>query len=139
MTTQTLLDENRDEFIELLSYKASVETQISYNRKEDYFLLMDKYLTQSIPFSEFKTGFLKMENQDSEKAGKILQDFQQLSLFSLVENLEEFSDSITRISSLCMEMYALKESGETLSKNEKNEIYNSVKNLCFQLKKSFEE
>ena len=30
--------------VELLSYKANIEDQISYNRKENYFSLIDKYL-----------------------------------------------------------------------------------------------
>jgi len=52
--------------------------------------------------SEFRIEFLKMEKQDSIKAKKTLQDFQQLSFFSLVENLEEFSNLMSQISDLCL-------------------------------------
>ena len=130
-----LFYENRSEFIELLEYRASVERQISYNRKNDYFLLISKYLNQLITPSEFRNEFLEMEKQDSTKAEKILQDFQQLSFFSLVENLEEFSNLTDQISDLCFELIELGY-GEGLSEDE---FHDSVNNLCLQLKKSFED
>ena len=132
---KVLFYENRSEFIELLKYQASVEVQISYNRKNDYFLLINKYLNQLITPSEFRNEFLEMEKQDSTKAEKILQDFQQLSFFSLVENLEEFSNLTGQISDLCFEVIDVGY-GEGLSKDE---FHDSVNILCLQLKKSFED
>ena len=63
--------------IEYLSYSGSVTSQISYNRKGDYFLLINQYLSQTITPYEFRSQFLEMENQDSKKANVILRDFKQ--------------------------------------------------------------
>ena len=78
--------------MELLNYRASIEEQITYDRKKDYFLLINKYLSQFITPSEFRLQYLKMEEEDSKKATIILQDYQQLKVFSLLENLDEFSN-----------------------------------------------
>jgi len=42
--SNSLIFENKDEFIELLSYGARVKNQISYQRKEDYYSLISQYL-----------------------------------------------------------------------------------------------
>jgi len=128
---KSLFYENRSEFLELLNYQASVEQQIIYNRKNDYFLLIDKYLNQLITSFEFQIEFLKMEKQDDTKAKKIFQDYQQLSGFSLVENLEEFSNLMGQISDLCQDIIDWGyEDGLS-----KDEFYDSVNNLYLQLKK----
>ena len=95
-------------------------------------MLINKYLNQLITPSEFRIEFLKMEKQDGTKANKILQDYQQLSVFSLVDNLEEFSNIMGQISDLCLEVRELGY-GDGLSKDE---FYYSVNNLYLQLKKS---
>ena len=41
----SLLDET---FLELLTYQVSIENQISYNQKENYFSLIEKYLSRVI-------------------------------------------------------------------------------------------
>lgn len=56
----SFLDENS---LELLSYEASVEEQIAYNRKKDYFLLIHEYLNRVIPPYEFRSKFLQMEKK----------------------------------------------------------------------------
>jgi hypothetical protein len=131
---KSLFSENRSEFLELLDYKANVEQQIIYNRKNDYFLLINNYLKQLITPSEFKIEILKMEKQDGRKAKKILQDSQQLSLFFFVESLKEFSNLMQQILDLCFED-GLKY-GKGLSKDE---FYDLVNNLYLQLKKYFED
>lgn len=67
-------------------------------------MLTEKYFTQLITSFKFQIEFLKMEREDDTKAKKILQDFQQLSVFSLVENLEEFSNLRLQISDLCQDI-----------------------------------
>lgn len=58
-----LFSKNRSEYLGLLNYQASVEQQITYNRKNDYFLLINKYLNQLITPSEFQIEFLEMEKK----------------------------------------------------------------------------
>ena len=62
--------------LELLSLKATVAQQMYYNRKKDYFILIDQYLSRIIPPYEFRSKFLQMEKEDSEKSTLILEDFQ---------------------------------------------------------------
>lgn len=96
----SLLDKKN---LELLTYRASVTQQIIYNRKNHYFLLIHQYLTRSILPSEFRVQFLQIEKEDSKKAAIILKDFLQLEVFSLAEDLDEFSDLMGKISNLCFE------------------------------------
>ena len=37
------------DYYKKLGYQASVKRQITYNRRKSYFLLIDQYLTQSVP------------------------------------------------------------------------------------------
>ena len=89
--------------LELLSLQASVAQQMYYNRKKDYFILIDQYLSRIIPPYEFRSKFLQMEKEDSEKSTLILEDFQELEVFTLAKDLEKFSDLINDISALCFE------------------------------------
>ena len=91
--------------LELLSLKASVEQQMCYNRKKDYFSLIDKYLSQIISPYEFRSKFLQMEKEDSEKASIILENIQELEVLTLANDLEKYSDLIGQISTLCFEYY----------------------------------
>ena len=84
--------------LELLTYQASIEDQISYNQKEKYFSLIEQYLSRVIAPHEFRLKFSEMENQDSRTAGLILKDFQQLEVFTLADDHKEFSDLISEIS-----------------------------------------
>ena len=85
--------------LQLLSYGALVERQISYNRKEDYFSLIKNYLAKKISPSIFRAKFLEMQNQDNNTAQMLKKDFEQLSNFSVNLELEEgpFSSLINLI------------------------------------------
>ena len=89
--------------LELVTYKASISEQIHYNRKKDYFLLIHEYLSRVITPYKFRSKFLQMKREDSKKATIILEDFQELEVFTLAEDLEKFSDSMNQISTLCFE------------------------------------
>jgi len=77
-----------------------VANQISYYRKEDYFLVIHQYLSELIEISAFRTRILQMENKDFNKANIILNDFEQLETFSFVEDLDNFSNLHGKISDL---------------------------------------
>ena len=89
--------------LELLTYEASIESQICYNCKEHYFSLIEKYLRGKIAGHDFRSKFLKMEKQDGKTAYIIKQDFQKLEVFTLADDLEDFSDLTREISTLCLE------------------------------------
>ena len=90
--------------LELLTYKVSINSQISYHRKENYFSLIEKYLKGKLTGHDFRSKFLKMETQDGKTAYTIKRDFQKLESFTLVDNLEDFSNLILEISTLCLEL-----------------------------------
>jgi hypothetical protein len=60
---------------ELLTYRANVEAQISFDCKEDYFSLIEKYLRGEITGHEFRSKFQKMIDQDEKTGFIIMQDF----------------------------------------------------------------
>ena len=89
--------------LELVTYKANIESQIYYNRKKNYFSLMEKYLKGKIVGHEFRSKFLEMEKQGGKIGYIIKQDFQKLEVFTLADDLEKFSDLIGEISKLYLE------------------------------------
>ena len=52
---------------------------------------------------EFRLKFTQMEKEDSEKAALILNNPQELWVFNFAKDLDKFSDSIDKISTLCFE------------------------------------
>ena len=121
--------------LELLSFKASVAQQMCYNRKKDYFLLIDEYLNRVIPPYEFRSKFLQMEKEDSEKSILILEDFQELEVFTLAKDLEKFSDLIGKISTLCFEYSEIWDG--TIEPMSESEFYYLVNNYYLQLQEAF--
>jgi hypothetical protein len=116
---------------ELLSFKASVAEQMCYNRKKDYFILIDEYLSRIIPPDEFRSKFLQMKKEDSEKSTIILKDFQELEVFTLAKDLEKFSDLIGEISTLCFEYDEIWDG--TMEPMSESEFYYLVNNHYLQL------
>ena len=121
--------------LELLTYKASIENQIVYNRKENYFSLIEKYLKRKLTGHEFRSKFLKMETQDSKIAYTIQRDFQKLEAFTLADDLEYFSDLTVEISTLCSEYNEIWDG--TMEKMSESEFYSLVNKHYFQLAKLF--
>ena len=124
-----------EKYLELLSYNASVARQMKYDRKKDYFLLIHEYLSRLICPYEFRSNFLQMEREDSKKATLILEDFQELEVFTLAEDLEKFSDWITQISTLCFEYNELWDG--SMERMSESEFYSLVNNCYLQLQKAF--
>ena len=120
---------------ELLSYRASVANQIIYSRKKDYFILIDEYLTQAIIPDDFRLKFLEMEKDDSSKALLILENFQKLEVFTIVKDLEKFSDLIDEISTLCLEFYEVWDG--TIDPMPESEFYSLINNYYLQLQEAF--
>ena len=121
--------------LELGTYKASICSQIQYNRKEEYFSLIEKYLKRKLSGDEFRSKFLKIETEDEKTAYILGRDFQKLEAFTLADDLEDFSNLILEISTLCSEYGdTWYESMEPMSENE---FYSLVNQHYFQLAKLF--
>lgn len=121
--------------LELVTYKASIESQICYNRKENYFSLINRYLIGTLDGPDFRSQFLKMENQDRKIAYTIKRDFQKLEAFTLADDLEDFSNLTVQISTLCLEYDEIWDG--TLERMSESEFYSLVNKYYFQLAKLF--
>ena len=74
--------------LQLLSYGALIERQISCNRKKEYFSLIKDYLAKKISPSTFRGKFLKMQKQDDDTAQIMKEDLElEEGLFSLLIDL----------------------------------------------------
>jgi hypothetical protein len=89
-------------FIELLSFEASVETQVFYNHKNKYFALIQKYLGEIINPNVFRGQFIEMVNEDLKKSHKILNNFEELSTFWIDLELDDFSSLFGNMHETCL-------------------------------------
>ncbi len=120
---------------EFLSYSASVEMQICYDRKKDYFILIHEYLSRSISPCEFRSKFLQMDKEDFEKSNIIIQDFQKLEVFTLAKDLEKFANLQCQISTLCFEYDEVWDG--TMERMSESEFYDLVNKYYLQLQEAF--
>ena len=117
-------------YFKLLRYQTSVGKQLIYDRKEDYYSIINKYLNKTLTILEFRTQFLAMEKEDIEKGYAILRNIQELEVFYLVEDLEKFSRLIGEIIDLCEDYYIIEPMLET-------EFYFLVNKYYHQLQETF--
>ena len=104
--------------------------QLIYNRKEDYYSIINKYLNKILTLLEFRTQFLDMEKEDIEKGYVILGNIQELEVFYFVEDLEKFSRLIVEIIDLCEDYYIIEPMPET-------KFYFLVNKYYHQLQEAF--
>ena len=76
-----------------------------------------------------------MKKYDSAKATIILENFQELEVFTLAKDLEKFSDLISQISTLCFEYDELWDG--TMKRMSESGFYYLVNNHYLQLQKAF--
>lgn len=117
-------------FTELFKYGATIESQIFFDNKENYFSLIEEYLRGKLAGRDFRSQFRKMENKDEETAYIIQQDFQKLETFTFADQLEDFSNSMVEISRLCLEYDIVEPMSES-------KFYSLVNKHYFQLAKLF--
>lgn len=117
-------------FFELLDYSTSISEQLRYERKKDYFLLVENYLDGTLSLMEFRTQFLKMEREDAQKGEMILQNLQELEVFYLAEDLEKFSRLISNITGICADYFVLQPIPEA-------DFYLAVHEYYSELQKAF--
>lgn len=133
-STKTGKDYFQDpEVLELLSYQSSVEAQIFYDQKNEYLDLIQKYLCERISANQFRIEFIEMITDNIKKAGKIFQNFEELSVFWIKLGSGEFSSLLTEIHDLCLTVveFGVGEEGisEDLFRNLIQKIFRKMKNL----------
>ena len=101
---KSLILENKNEFLELLTYSARVGDQICYERKKEYYFLISQYVKKKAnpSVTVFESKFLEMSREDCEAAEIITNDFKQLSNFSVDLEAVKFSSLIGKIYDVCL-------------------------------------
>ena len=127
----SLFDKN---FIELLEYESTIKSQIAYNHKKDYLLLLSKFLDKSIAIHKFEYQLKEFHKQDIQQSKIVLENFQDLKHFYIAADLQIFSNLINKISELCFDFY---ESFDDLEPITKDELYKLINKYYLQLQKAF--
>ena len=120
------------DFLELLSCKGSVETQVFYNHKNKYFALIKKYLGEIINPKSFRFQFMRMALQDMREADRILNDFEELSTFWIDSELDEFSSLFEEMNEICVSTLEFEDEDDAVPEEEFRE---SVEKIFSQIQK----
>jgi hypothetical protein len=123
--------ETEDELIELLSYYLYIQHQISYERREDYYFLIFRYIEKLITLQIFQSEFLKMEKTDARVAQLILNDFEQLAVFSVDLKALKFSPLTAKISEVCRLVTKLSPEEGIINQ----EFHKSLEKIYFEMRK----
>jgi len=100
LENKSLLIENKDEFLEFLSYNSKLQNSISYQNKEKYYSLISQYLDNLIPPQLFQWEFVELEQKDAEAAKILLNDIKESQTFSIELIAIKFGSLVGKISEL---------------------------------------
>ena len=100
LENKSLLIENKDEFLEFLSYNSKLQNSISYQNKEKYYSLISEYLDNLIPPQLFQWEFVELEQKDAEAAKILLNDIKESQTFSIELIAIKFGSLVDKISEL---------------------------------------
>ena len=100
LENKSLLIENKDEFLEFLSYNSKLENSISYQNKEKYYSLISQYLDNLIPPHLFQWEFVKLEQKDAKAAKILLNDRKESQTLSIELIAIKFGSLVGKISEL---------------------------------------
>ena len=101
-------------FLELLSLESTVETQVFYNQKNNYFALIQKYLGKTINPNVFRGQFIGMVKEDLKKSDKILKNFEELSTFWIDLELDDFSSLFENIYETCLYAFEFEDQDDAM-------------------------
>ena len=123
-------------FIELLSFESSVETQVFYNHKNNYFALIQKYLNETINPNIFRAQFIEMVNEDLKKSHKILNNFEELSTFWIDLELDEFCSLFENIHETCLYAFEFEDQKDAMPEDT---FRDSIQKIFFKIQKYSDE
>ena len=123
-------------FIELLSFESSVETQVFYNHKNNYFALIQKYLDETINPNVFRGQFIGMVNEDLKKSHKILNNFEELSTFWIDLELDDFSSLFENIYETCLYAFEFEDQDDAMPEDK---FRDSIEKFFFKIQKYLDE
>jgi hypothetical protein len=123
-------------FLELLSFESSLETQVFYNHKNNYFALIQKYLNETINPNIFRAQFIDMVNEDLKKSHKILNNFEELSTFWIDLELDEFCSLFENIYETCLYAFEFEDQKDAMPEDT---FRDSIQKIFFKIQKYSDE
>ena len=123
-------------FLELLSFESSLETQVYYNHKNNYFALIQKYLNETINPNIFRAQFIEMVNEDLKKSHKILNNFEELSTFWIDLELDEFRSLFENIHETCLYAFEFEDQKDAMLEDT---FRDSIQKIFFKIQKYLDE
>ena len=123
-------------FLELLALEASIESQVFYNHKNNYFALIQKYLNETIPPNRFRGQFIKMVNEDLKKSQEILDNFEELSTFWIDLELDEFGSLFENIHETCLCAFEFEGQEDAMPETK---FRDSIQKFFFKIQKYLDE
>ena len=89
--------ENRDEDLELLHYQSKLQDSIFWKSREQFALLMENFVNDSIDMEEFEIAFSRLwwENMEAHNAFK--RDLKGLKNFELDPRSDRFCSFVTSV------------------------------------------
>lgn len=94
---KSLVSENLNEYMELFSFNVTIKTQVSYDNRNSYDLLITNYLNKKLKLNEFIVDFLEMQKEDSVSSKIIMRDFKQLDNYLIDVNAKLFNTLLNQI------------------------------------------
>ena len=123
-------------FKELLSLRSSVERQVFYNNKKNYFVLIQNYLGERINPNVFRSQFIGIVNKDLTKSHKILHNFEELATFSIDLELDDFSSLFEKIHQICLYAFEFEDQDDAMSEDK---FRDSIEKIFFKIRKYLDE
>jgi hypothetical protein len=123
-------------FKELLSLRSSVERQVFYNNKKNYFVLIQDYLGERINPNVFRGQFIGIVNKDLTKSHKILHNFEELATFSIDLELDDFSSLFEKIHQICLYAFEFEDQDDAMSEDK---FRDSIEKIFFKIRKYLDE
>ena len=123
-------------FLELMSVKSSVETQVFYNHKNSYFALIQNYLGKTINPNGFRGSFIQMVKEDLRKSRKILNNFEELSTFWIDLELDDFASLFEDIYETCLYAFEFEDQKDAMPEDT---FRDSIQKIFFKIQKYSDE
>jgi hypothetical protein len=98
---KVLYYENKEAFLELLSYQVIIENEVFWQSKDQFVLLMLNFINETLDAIEFKSEFFAITRQNQNLYESFERNFEKLENFKVNPKSEGFSTLIEEIFSDC--------------------------------------
>lgn len=95
--TYDLYIENRDEYMELQEYKVALSHHIFWKRREQFVLLIENYVQDSIGFEDFEIAFSRLWKETFRAEGAFQMDLKRVENLQLDPRSDGFGSFMTCI------------------------------------------